>query len=579
MELSFIVTRVNFIVCLTLLLISCGGGGGSSSSAPVSDAEPPQQSAGPSTGSTTTNPDPSSSGGTTTNPDPPTAPPEPEITRAEAAVFLSQASFGATDESVQALQAADFETWIDQQFALPTSGHLEYMLALPDFANNAEARIARIDAFFNHAVNGEDQLRQRVVYALSQIMVVSENSGLSNQAEGLAHYYDLLGIHAFGNFRELMEAVTLSPSMGVYLSMLGNEKPNTALNIRPDENYARELMQLFTIGLVELNLDGSVVLSGGQPVPTYNQEIIEGFAHVFTGWTFAGSPRFENPRANFLAPMVPFEEFHDTGEKQLLNGVLLPANQTAQQDLEAAMDNIFAHTNVAPFISKQLIQRLVTANPTPAYVARVASVFNDNGLGVKGDMRSVIKAILLDSEARGDNNGKLIEPLIRLVALWRAYDASAANGRYIFPNPEDFFAQAPLRSPSVFNFYSPSFAPSGEIADANLVSPEMEITNETTVASTNDVLAFSVFSSNTNNPDRENAAISIDFSEHFASSGDGVALLDEVSLKLLGTPAPESLVAATLPLINQIPANNETARVAEAIHAVVTSLEFATLGN
>lgn len=430
---------------------------------------------------------------------------------------------------------------------MPPSGHLEYMQNLPDISSNGEARVARIDAFFNHAVNGDDQLRQRVVYALSQIMVVSENGGLSNEAAGLAYYYDLLGIHAFGNFRELMQAVTLNPSVGVYLSMLGNEKPNTALNIRPDENYARELMQLFTIGLVELNIDGSVVTQGSQPVPTYNREIIEGFAHVFTGWTFASSPRFENPRRNLLEPMQAFEDFHDQGEKKLLNNVVLPANQTAQQDLDDALDNIFAHDNVAPFISKQLIQRLVTANPSPAYVARVARVFNNNGVGTKGDMRAVIKAILLDSEARGSNNGKLVEPLNRLIRLWRAYGASADNGRYIFPNPEDFFGQAPLRSPSVFNFYSPSYAPSGELTEAGLVSPEMEITNETTVASTNDILAIAVFSFNTSNPDGESTAISIDFSEHLDVSSDATALLGEVSLKLLGTEAPANLVVPSSP--------------------------------
>ena len=216
-------------------------------------------------------------------------------------------------------------------------------------------------------------------------------------------------------------------------------------------------MQLFTLGLVELNMDGSFKNDAlGEPIPTYNQQIIEGFAHVYTGWTFGGSANFNRPSFNFTTPMEAF------------------------QDLTQALDNIFKHPNVAPFVSRHLIQKLVTANPSPAYINRVALAFSDAGNGQRGNLEAVVRAVLLDTEARvpmGDAGGKLVEPLLRLVQLWRAYNASAASGRFFFPAPEQSFAQGPLRSPSVFNFFSPFYAPPGEISDQGLVSPEMQITN------------------------------------------------------------------------------------------------------
>ena len=248
----------------------------------------------------------------------------------------------------------------------------------------------------------------------------------------------MLAQNAFGNYRDLIEDVTLHPAMGVYLSMLGNEKPDPVNNIRPDENYARELMQLFSIGLVELNQDGSVRLDGNdEPLPTYDQDIIEGFAHVYTGWTYAGSPSFRNARptpANQVVPMQLHPGFHDTGEKTLLGGLVLPSGQGGDQDLAAALDNIFDHPNVGPFIAIRLIQRLVTSNPSPGYVSRVARVFDNNGSGVRGDLAAVVKAILLDVEARPDSpmeiDGKVKEPLLRLTQLWRSYNAASTSGRY-----------------------------------------------------------------------------------------------------------------------------------------------------
>lgn len=513
------------------------------------------------------------------NDDPP-LPPGPLMSTADAHRFLRQATFGPTEEDIRHLQSTGYEAWISEQLAVPVSLQLPYMDALPDPASSVEGQANRTDAWFRNVLLGPDQLRQRVAFALSEIMVVSDQGVLFNSPNGLAYYYDQLARYAFGNYRQLMEVVTLTPAMGVYLSMLGNEKPDPARNIRPDENYARELMQLFTIGLVQLNPDGSVKLDGdGQPIPTYDQAVIEGFAHVYTGWTFGGSAGFHQPSFVFRIPMEPWENFHDTGEKLLLGGVVLPAGQSATRDLQDALDNIFAHDNVAPFVSRRLIQRLVTANPSPGYVGRVASVFEDDGSGTRGNMGAVVRTILLDPEAREitdiDTGGKLTEPLLRLTALWRAFHARAANGRYLFANPQFFFAQAPLRSPSVFNFFSPSYAPAGEIADLGLVSPEMQITNETTSSSVNNYLAVATFLQHSEVPDLDEAQVFIEIDDEMAIAADAGALVDHVAVKLLGGDISDNLRDETQAMVNQW--ESPSGRVVEAIHSIVTSPEFAVL--
>jgi uncharacterized protein (DUF1800 family) len=293
--------------------------------------------------------------------------------------------------------------------------------------------------------------------------------------------------------------------MGKYLSMLGNRKTDTALNIRPDENYAREIMQLFSIGLVMLNLDGTPALQNGQPVPTYGQNQVRGFAHVFTGWNFSGCTvanyadcepgnAYEAP---WTSPMAAVEAFHDTTtNKQLLvypgalpaNGLLV-AGGNATAELDVAINNIFNHPNVGPFVSKHLILRLITSNPSPGYVARVAAVFNDNGQGVRGDLKAVVRAVLLDTEARSGHLsnptfGKLREPITKLVKLWRNTSARSVNGRvFRYSHIRDEFAQFPLSAPSVFNFFKPNFAQPGEIRSAGLVSPEFQIATDTTLVS------------------------------------------------------------------------------------------------
>jgi uncharacterized protein (DUF1800 family) len=416
---------------------------------------------------------------------------------AEASRFLAQASFGPTLAEIARLRALGYHTWLDQQMSLPTSRIDDYLLQVqaqgdPLFQN------ARMEGWFKNTVTAPDQLRQRVAYAFSQIFVVSDaGGGIENETRGISRYYDMLAGRAFSNYRSLLEDVTLSPVMGQYLSMRGNRRPDVALNVRPDENYAREILQLFSIGLIKLNIDGTPLLVNNQPVPSYDQFVVKGFAHVFTGWNFGNCSGFEFCGAGFpdavgwRQPMQAFASFHhvepdaDPDNDRLLDGFVRPAGGTPQANMAIALNNISNHPNVGPFIARRLIQNMVSSNPSPAYIARVAAVFNNNGTAVRGDLAAVVRAILLDAEARSGHLtqpttfGKLREPLLRLTHYWRAFDARSADGRFQFWNPESPFGQGPNRSPSVFNFFLPDYRRPGEITTLGLYSPEFQITTET----------------------------------------------------------------------------------------------------
>jgi uncharacterized protein (DUF1800 family) len=521
-----------------------------------------------------------SSGGGGGQPPPP--PPVP-ITKAEAFQFLNQATFGATEAEANQVIAMRYEAWIDDQLAKPASLQLPHVqsLPLPPFIGQLQAD--RVDIWYRNALHGDDQLRQRVAFALSEIMVVSQLGVLNNQPYGLASFYDMLAENAFGNYRDLIEDVTLHPSMGVYLSMLGNEKPDVANNIRPDENYARELMQLFSIGLVELNLDGTVKTDAqGQPIPTYNQSVIEEFAHVYTGWTYAGSPVFRGARAtltNQVIPMQLWQNFHDTGPKTLLNGLTIPAGQTGEQDLADALDNVFHHPNVGPFMAIRLIQRLVTSNPSPGYVSRVASAFNDNGQGVRGDMGAVVKAILLDVEASPalpmDLDGKVKEPLLRLTQLFKAYNATSQSGRYPLNFAYIVFGQGPLQASHVFNFFSPFYAPPGEIQNSGLVAPELEIATEYLNTYVTNYMFYQTFGLNSTNQDLQPDDVYINFEEEMAVAGDVDALIDMAAGKLLGGQISDTLRDEIAGMLALIPDTDAALRAAETIYFVVTSPEYA----
>jgi uncharacterized protein (DUF1800 family) len=505
------------------------------------------------------------------------------LSMAEAFQFLNQATFGATEGEARNVIDLGIAGWIDAQMQMPPSHQLPFLRASAAGQQPFELHDERLDIWFRNTVNGNDQLRQRLAFALSEIFVVSQFGALGVYPYALADYYDMLVDNAFGNYRQLLREVTLHPAMGIYLSILGNEKPDTARNIRPDENYARELMQLFSIGLVELEMDGTPLLDeNNQPIPTYDQSVIEGFAHVFTGWHFAGvrdfRRAFPDPR-NQTEPMQLYEEFHDTGSKLLLRGETIPAGQSGEQDLAQALDNIFNHPNVAPFIATRLIQRLVTSNPSPGYVERVAAVFADNGAGVRGDLGAVVRRILLDPDARSDLpnelDGKVKEPLLRLTQLWRAYDATSSSGSFSALPANFFLGQGPLQSPSVFNFFSPFYAPPGEIRNSSLVAPELQIATEFQNALLTNYFLFQTLGLTSEADDLDADDIYIVIDEEMALANDTEALVNRVADKLLAGEISQVLLDETRAVVARIPADAAALRVGEAIYFIVSSPEYA----
>ncbi len=545
------------------------------------------------------------------------SPAQPQtVTPQNAARFLIQTTFGPNEAAIEKVQSMGIENWLEEQFELPPSNHLAmvdrllrndgiFPRAEKLHVNRRLKQLRRIDTWWHHAIEGEDQLRQRVAFALSEIMVVSDvDAGVRGSVRGLAYYTDILARHAFGNFRDLLHDVTLNPMMGNFLSMIQSQKSDPQKNIEPDENYARELMQLFSIGLEQLNLNGTPRKdAAGNSIPTFDNDVVRGFAKAFTGWDWGDATRFgrrpQSPNSQLLE-MQPFDEFHDKGAKTLLNGRVLPSGQSAVDDLNDALDNVFAHRNVAPFIAKQLIQRLVTSNPSPAYVRRVAQVFNDNGLGVRGDMRAVIKALLLDDEARNGHItqprrfGKLREPVLKQSALWRALDAipmATANNngervgprvyRYAASNAD--FAQRPLSALSVFNFFLPNFAQPGPIEAAGLVSPEFEILTDTTITDTTNALRGSIHERDAtlsgariltpSTAGRGN--VLLDLGQEKALADDPEALINHLDLLLMAGQMSDTMRDALITFLDTEPTGDPRIRVEDTLFLLVTSPEFA----
>lgn len=424
----------------------------------------------------------------------------------EAARFLTQASFGPTPDSNELLMKLGYAGWINYQFGLPATSNRAYWEA-------ADAAIKLIDptqmagqdqvweTFWKQATTSRDQLRLRTTYALSQIFVISAvDAGVGREPRALAAWLDMLGDKSQGTYRDLLEAVSLHPMMGLYLTSLHNQKADAGSGRVPDENYAREVMQLFSIGLTKLNLDGTPALVNNLPVDTYTPADISGMARVFTGWSWACS-KLDNgcfyngvtggvsdpDRA--IKPMIAYPQFHSAEVKNFL-GATVPPQTTANPaaSLKVALDTLANHPNTAPFISKQLIQRLVSSNPSPAYVRSVASVFVDNGSGVRGDLKAVVKAILThpESRLRSNTTGKVREPVLRLSAYLRAFPHTSDTGSFKVGNTDSAstsLGQTPLRAPSVFNFYRPGYvAPGTQSAAAGLVAPEMQLLNESSAS-------------------------------------------------------------------------------------------------
>ena len=508
---------------------------------------------------------------------------ETTVSAPEAARFLNQATFGPTSALLTQVQKSGFSSFLNQQFSTPATATLPRVQAaisaLP--AGQDPHNPIFQEAWWHTIVTAPDQLRQRVAFALSEIMVVSANgNGMYNHPEAMAVYWDLLARDAFANFRTLLEDVTVNPAMGDFLDMVHNDKPNPRRNTNPNENYAREVMQLFTIGLYKLNSDGSEQLdSNNQPIPAYDQNVVEGYAHVFTGWYWAqtGAPTWNYVSPNYLQPMQAFAEHHDTGAKTLLDGTVLPAGQTQAQDLLNGLDLLFNHQNTGPFIARRLIQRLVMSNPSPGYIARAAAVFANNGRGVRGDLQAVVQAILLDSEARTSSlaanatYGHEREPLVRLANLYRAFNASAGSNLTMVHNQSYLFGQEPLYSPTVFNFFTPTYSAPGPIEQAGLLAPEFQITTDTTVITSANKMRSAVYQQpSSSNPD----ALVLDLSSLTPLASNPASLVASLNNLLMAgqmSPATQAIVVNAVTLI---PAASTLERAQTAVHLLVTSPEF-----
>jgi uncharacterized protein (DUF1800 family) len=531
--------------------------------------------------------------------DPPESGVEPELPAARdiysASRLAARATFGSDLASIEYIHSIGEEAWIEEQFQLPASFHdpLVDSLLAREAAGEFEAQRGDNDnfaalfgraAWWHTTITAEDQLRQRVAYSLSQIFVISDTvNDLLLAPHGTSNYYDMLLGHAFGNYRDLLRSVTLHPAMGLYLSHLNNAKSDPSSGTFPDENYAREAMQLFSIGLFELNPDGSEVLDeNGKPVPSYDNDDIREFAKIYTGLSWGGTnTRFGSSRTNFREPMRMFDEFHEPGEKLLLRGHTVPGGQSGMADIEAAIDNLFEHPNTGPFIGKQLIQRLVTSNPSPAYVSRVSAAFADNGSGVRGDMQAVLRAILLDPEARAEPDatrsfGKLREPLLRYTAMLRQLGVTAPDGFYanLGFGVQELIQQHPLSAPSVFNFYLPNHQPIGEIAALGLVAPEFQITNSNSIVEISNLMQIAVvgdFVNDLSAPPFSKATLSL--ADFLPVADDPDALLDRLDTVFsYGTLSGDTrtAIAELLPLIDE----NEL-RVRIAAYLLLISPDYA----
>ncbi len=517
-------------------------------------------------------------------------------TPASASRFLTQATFGPSAPQIDRLVQTGYRGWLDDQFAKPQTLHVP---EVPLFGDPISPKFVGFypiqSTFWRQAATADDALRQRVAFALSEIFVISINDmSVIEFPRGVASYLDMLGANAFGNFRQLIEAVALHPMMGLYLSHLGNRKEDPASGRIPDENFAREVMQLFTIGVEALNDDGTVKKdASGRPIETYGNDDVMGLAKVFTGWSWAAPettdarffaaqpiPLFFSPDAapdRDIKPMQIYPQFHSASEKRFL-GLTIAAGTDGTASLKFALDRIVSHPNVGPFIGRQLIQRLVTSNPSPGYVKRVAAAFADNGSGVRGDMRAVLRAVLLDDEARaapaiGDTTaGKVREPMLRITAWMRAFNVKSNSGGwayYFTSDPVTSIGQSPLQAPSVFNWFRPGYVPPrSEIGNAGLVAPEMQIVGETTVASYLNVVENSVGYFGTGLLFDLNS----DYADEVAIADDAPKLVARVNLLLASGTMSATSQALVQQAIESVPVGSVAWRENRARLAVLMSM-------
>lgn len=524
------------VAAASSLLAACGGGGGGDGASPAPTPAPP--------------------------------PPVPP-TDAEASRFLQQAAFSASDAEIASVKALGLAGWLDGQLARPPEAptRLEWLNANGHAAEVNVNSLSGADAvMWRKLIGSGDPVRQRMTLALSEIFVVSMvGLPISWRNLCIGHYVDLLEKHAFGNYRDLLQDVTLSLAMGTYLNMQGNRKEDVRSGRVPDENYAREVMQLFSIGLVQLNNDGSVKRAAdGKPLETYGQADISNLARVFTGWERdrAANVVIEQDAAYASKPMRHNSGQYQAGDKTVL-GTTISGTLTGPQALNAALDVLFNHPNVGPFIGRQLIQRFTQSNPSPAYVGRVAAAFNNNGNGVRGDLKATLRAVLLDPEARpanpGPGQGKLREPLQRFVQWARSFGVTSASGRWAIGDTSDpgtRLGQSPSRSPSVFNFFRPGYVPPGaELASNGVTAPEFQLVNESTVAGYLNFMQ-SAIQNGFNNSD-----VVANYTAEIALATDAEALLRSLNLRLAANALTTAQIAELATAVGSIAATTDAGKL------------------
>lgn len=512
------------------------------------------------------------------SPPPPVAsPPPPTVTAAQASRFLAQATMGTTRTAISDVTSMGFSAWITAQFGMKrATTHWDWLVASGYNVSGNINNEAGFDAtLWRQMIVEPDQLRQRIGFALLDMLVVGiDGVSLNWKQFAVAAYVDVLLDNAFGNYRTILEAITTNAAMGSFLTFLNNRKASAATGAQPDENYARELMQLFTLGLNRLNPDGTIVSSAGAAVETYGQSDVSQLARIFTGLQLASSDSTTPDR--YRLPLVMNAGLNETGASTFLGTTVSGGGMAA---IKAALDTIFAHPNLPPFVSRQLIQRLVTSNPSPAYVGRVSAAFADNGGGVRGDMKAVIRAILLDDEARSDaalssaSAGKLREPIIRLTNWARSFGATSASSAWAIGDTSSAstrLAQSTGRSQTVFNFFRPGYVPANTaIAAAGLVAPEFQLVNEQSAVAYVNFMHLVVADTI--------GDVKADYSDLTSIAADSFALVDEVNLRL----AANQLSAATLTAIRSAvdsvaptTTNGPVNRVAIAILLTLASPDY-----
>ncbi len=510
---------------------------------------------------------------------------------ADAARFLEQATFGPTVAEANRVLSIGFDAWLNEQFAAPITGYNNLVQLQQGTFVNYPVKLQ----FFRNAMTGTDQLRQRVAWALSQIVVaanVGDQDTTGNPTAMVSQYHDILLRNAFGNYRTLLREISVSPIMGTYLTLVNSQKANTATNTQPDENYARELWQLFAIGTFRLNPDGTVMLDGqGRPLETYTIAEIQESARALTGWNYApaaGQPNMGNNNPlNPFAPMITNPANHDTGSKTLLKalvtdpqGQVIPANQTVDQDLDSVINNAFNHPNVGPFIGRHLIQHLVTSNPSPAYVQRITTVFNNNGQGVRGDLRAVVRAILLDPEARGNSKtdpayGKLREPAIFFTHLFRSLNCT--GGMWGIPQRSRRQGQDVFSPPSVFSYYQPDFRV--VVNGQSIFAPPAQILTTSTLIERFNLLNEFLFAppiqpgGDPNPTGSPTTSVVFDFAPFDQLAPNPTNLVNELDTRLTHGSMSPQMRQTVIDAVTSIQ-NNNRLRVQTAIYIIASSMQY-----